>query len=205
MGLNGKFFNDALQLTSSLFHYNYSEMQRTGIVNNSAVTVNTGKATVDGLELSARYRVSNLGRLDMGLGLLRARYSDFVTPNGSNFSGRNLDKAPEATLNIGYTHHWDLTSGARLTAYLGSKYSSAYNLTDVGTSTAAPVVFRQQAFGKTNLSFMYISPNDAFDLQFYVKNLEDKAQLMGTTSLAGTNYGYMSEPRTMGIRSTFRF
>jgi iron complex outermembrane receptor protein len=205
MGLNGRFFGNALQLTSALFHYKYSEMQRTGIVNNSAVTVNTGEATVNGVELSARYRVSDMGRLDMGLGLLRARYSDFITPNGTNFSGRELDKSPEATLNVGYTHHWDLASGARLTGYLGTKYSAAYNLTDVGTSTAAPIVFRQDAYTKTNLSFMYTSPSDTFDIQFYAKNLEDEAQLMGTTSLAGTNYGYMSEPRTIGIRSSFRF
>jgi len=204
-GMNGKFFNDALQLTSSLFHYKYSDMQRTGIVNNSAVTVNTGKATVDGLELSARYRVSDAGRLDLGLGLLRARYTDFKTPNGTDFSGKHLDKAPEATLNAGYTHHWDLASGARLTAHLGTKFSSAYNLTDVGTSTAAPVVYRQASFTKSNLSFSYSSPNDDYDIQFYVKNIEDKAQLMGTTSLAGTNYGYMSEPRTVGVRSSFRF
>lgn len=205
MGLNGKFLNDALQLTSSLFHYKYTDMQRTGIVNNSAVTVNTGEATVSGLELSARYRVSDMGRLDVALGLLRARYSDFFTPNGTDFSGKPLDKAPEATLNVGYTHHWDLKSGARLTAYAGTKFSSSYKLTDVGTATAAPIVYTQPSFTKTNLSFMYTSPTDAFDVQFYVKNLEDEAQLMGTTSLAGTNYGYMSEPRTVGVRSTFRF
>jgi iron complex outermembrane receptor protein len=205
MGLNGRFFNNALQLTSSLFHYQYSDMQRTGIVNNSAVTVNTGKASVDGLELSAQHRIGNAGRLDLGVGLLRAQYSDFTTPNGTDFSGKSLDKAPRSTVNVGYTHFWDLTSGARLIAALSTKHSSAYNLTDVGTATAAPIVYRQQSFTKTNLSFMYTSPNDDFDVQFYVKNLEDKSQLMGTTSLAGTNYGYMSEPRTVGVRSTFRF
>ncbi|MDT7838582.1 TonB-dependent receptor [Aquabacterium sp. OR-4] len=205
MGVNGKFLNNALQLTSSLFHYKYSEMQRTGIVNNSAVTVNTGRASVSGLEATARYRISPVGRVDLSLGLLDAKYSDFHTPNGADFSGRSMDKSPQFTLNLGYTHHWDLASGARLTGYVGTKYSSAYNLTDVGTATAAPIVFRQQSFTKSNLSIMYTSPSDAFDVQVYVKNLENTSQLMGTTSLAGTNYGYMSEPRTFGVRSTFRF
>lgn len=205
MGLNGKFFDNALQLTSSLFHYKYSDMQRTGIVNNSAVTVNTGKSTVNGLELSGRYRVSKAGRIDMSLGLLDAEYSSFATPNGTDFSGKNLDKSPKATLNIGYAHNWNLESGARLTGYLGTKYSSAYNLTDVGTATAAPITFRQKAYTKTNLSLTYASKNDDYDIQFYVKNIENKSQLMGTTSLAGTNYGYMSEPRTYGIRATYRF
>lgn len=205
VGLNGRFLDNTLQLTSSAFHYKYSEMQRTGIVNNSAVTVNTGEAKVSGLELSARYRVSAMGRIDASMGLLDATYSDFKTPKKVDFSGKRLDKSPTTVLNVGYTHHWDLASGARVTGHLGTKYSSAYNLTDVGTAAADPIVFRQASFTKSNLSLMYTSPSDAFDVQFYVKNLENKAQLMGTTSLAGTNYGYMSEPRTVGVRSTYRF
>lgn len=204
-GLNGRFFDNKLQLTSSLFHYKYSDMQRTGIVNNSAVTVNTGESTVNGLEISGRYRLSKAGRIDMSLGLLDAQYSSFSTPNGTDYSGKSLDKSPKATLNIGYSHNWNLESGARLTGYLGTKYSSAYNLTDVGTATAAPIVFRQKAYTKTNLSITYASKDDDYEIQFYVKNIENKAQLMGTTSLAGTNYGYMSEPRSYGIRATYRF
>jgi iron complex outermembrane receptor protein len=204
-GLNGKYFDNALQLTSSIFHYDYTDMQKSGVVNSSMLTVNTGSATVDGAEVSARYRVSKAGRFDVSLGLLNAKYKTYTTPNGTDFSGKALDKTPNVTLNLGYTHNWNLDSGSRLTAYAGTKYSAAYVTTDTGTTSAAPTQFQQKAFTKSNLSLTYANAEDSMDVQVYVKNIENKSQLMGSVAFFGGNYGYMSEPRTLGIRSNFRF
>jgi iron complex outermembrane recepter protein len=204
-GLKGRFLDDALQLTSSIFYYDYSELQKTGIVNNQAVTVNTGKATVSGLELSARYRISASGRLDATLGLLNAKYKDYTTPNGTDYAGFKLDKTPSTTLNIGYTHDWSLASGGGLRGYVGTKYSSSYVTTDTGSATAPPVQFKQGSFTKSSASLTYYNADDSFDVQLYVKNIENKTQLMGSVAFLGSNYGYMSEPRTFGIRATYRF
>lgn len=205
MGLNGRFFDNALQLTSSIFHYDYSQMQKSGVVNSQMLTTNTGNATVDGLELSSRYRVSDAGRLDVSLGLLNAKYKQYITPNGTDFSGRKLDKTPTATLNVGYTHSWNLASGASLTGHVSTKYSASYVTTDTGTPTAAPIQFTQGSFTKTNASLTYYSADGNLDVQLYVKNIENKSQLMGSVAFFNSNYGYMSEPRTVGVRSTFRF
>lgn len=205
LGLNGKFLGDALQLTSSIFHYDYSQMQKSGVVNSQMLTTNTGNATIDGVELSARYRLTDAGKLSVSLGLLDAKYKSYITPNGTDYSGYKLDKTPRATLNIGYTHSWSLASGASLTGYLGSKYSASYVTTDTGTATAAPIQFTQAAFTKTNASLTYTSADGNWDAQLYVKNIENKSQLMGSVAFFNSNYGYMSEPRTFGLRSTYRF
>jgi iron complex outermembrane recepter protein len=204
-GLKGRFLDDALQLSSSIFYYDYSQLQKTGIVNNQAVTVNTGKAKVSGLELSARYRVSDSGRLDATLGLINAKYKDYTTPNGTDYGGFKLDKTPSTTLNIGYTHDWSLASGGGLRGYLGTKYSSSYVTTDTGSATAPPVQFKQGSFNKSSASLTYYNADDTFDIQLYVKNIENKTQLMGSVAFLGSNYGYMSEPRTVGLRATYRF
>jgi iron complex outermembrane receptor protein len=180
-------------------------MQKSGVVNSSMLTVNTGSATVDGAEVSARYRVSKAGRLDASLGLLKAQYKTYTTPNGTDFSGKALDKTPSVTLNIGYAHNWNLDSGSRLTAYAGTKYSASYVTTDTGAEKVAPIQFKQKAFTKSNLSLTYANAEDTMDVQVYVKNIENKSQLMGSVAFFGGNYGYMSEPRTVGIRSNFRF
>ena len=205
MGLNGRFFGNALQLTSSIFHYDYSQMQKSGVVNSQMLTTNTGNATVDGLELSARYRLTEASKLDLSIGLLEAKYKNYITPNGTDYSGRKLDKTPKATLNLGYTHNWNLASGASLTGYIGTKYSASYVTTDTGTPTAAPIQFTQGAFSRSNVSLTYYSAGGSLDVQLYVKNIEDKSQLLGSVAFFGSNYGYMSEPRTVGVRSTFRF
>lgn len=204
-GFKGRLLDNALQLTSSIFHYDYSQMQKTGIVNNQAVTVNTGNATVNGLELSARYRLSGADKIDVGLGLLEAKYKDYTTANGTNYNGFHLDKTPAATLNLGYSHNWNLESGASLTGFVGTKYSTSYVTTDSGTATAPPVQFKQDSFTKSSASLTYSSADDSTDVQLYVKNIENKSQLMGSVAFLGSNYGYMSEPRTVGVRATFRF
>ena len=205
LGLNGRFLNNALQLTSSIFHYDYSQMQKSGVVNSQMLTTNTGNATIDGLELSTRYRLSDAGKINVSLGLLEAKYKKYITPDGTDYSGRKLDKTPGVTLNVAYTHSWNLASGAALTGYLGAKYSASYVTTDTGTLTAAPIQFKQDAFTKSNASLTYYSADGAMDVQLYVKNMENKSQLMGSVAFFGSNYGYMSEPRTFGLRSTFRF
>lgn len=204
-GLNGKFLNNALQLTSSIFHYDYSDMQKSAVVDSQMRTQNTGTATVDGVELSGRYRVSSAGRIDASIGLLDAKYKNYITPNGTNYAGKKLDKTPSFTINLGYSHNWNLESGARLTGYFGTKYSSSYVTTDTGTSTVVPTQFTQKSFTKSNASLTYGTADDKMDIQFYVKNIENKSQLMGSVNFFNANYGYMSEPRTYGIRGTYRF
>lgn len=205
LGLNGKFFDNALQLTSSIFHYDYRQMQKSGVVNSQMLTTNTGNATVDGMELTTRYRLTDASKIDVSVGLLDAKYKDYITPNGTDYSGRKLDKAPNATLNIAYTHNWNLASGAYLTGYIGSKYSASYVTTDTGTPTAPPIQFKQDSFTKSNASLTYYSADGVMDVQVYVKNIENNSQLMGSVAFFNSNYGYMSEPRTFGVRSSFRF
>lgn len=205
VGLNGRFLDNTLQVTSSLFHYDYNQMQKSGVVNSQMLTTNTGNATIDGLELSTRYRVSDAGRLSVSLGLLDAKYKKYITPNGTDYSGRKLDKTPSATLNIAYAHSWNLASGAALTGQVGTKYSASYVTTDTGTPTAAPIQFHQGSFTKSNASLTYYNADGTIDVQFYVKNIENKTQLLGSVAFFNANYGYMSEPRTFGVRSTFRF
>jgi iron complex outermembrane receptor protein len=169
------------------------------------LTTNTGNATVDGVELSTRYRLSDAGKINLSVGLLEAKYKKYITPNGTDYSGRKLDKTPNTTVNLAYTHNWNLASGASLTGTIGTKYSASYVTTDTGTPTAAPIQFKQDAFTKSTASLTYYSAGGSLDVQLYVKNIEDKSQLLGSVAFFGSNFGYMSEPRTFGVRSTFRF
>lgn len=205
MGLNGKYLNNALQLTSSVFHYDYNQMQKSGIVNNQMFTINTGKSKVDGLEVSAKYRLSAAGVMNVSAGVLNAKYDSYMTPNGTNYKGKALDKSPSLTLNAGYSHNWNLESGGRLTGYVGARYSDSYVLTDFGTPNSAPVEFKQSSYTKTDVSVTYGNEKDDITVQVFAKNIENKTQLKGISTLGPTNYGYMSEPRTIGVRSTFKF
>lgn len=204
-GLKGRYLNNRLQVALSGFYYNYSDLQKSAVVNNSLNTLNAAKATVKGIEAEGKLVVTESGRINFALGYLDASYDNYTTPNGQNFAGQALDRAPKLTLNLGYTHDFDLDSGARVTLHAGTRYTSSYILSDTGTSIQAPRVFTQDATTKSEVTATYTSADEKLSLQLFAKNLEDKSSLASILTLNGSNYAYLTEPRTVGLRAMLRF
>ncbi|MEY2876470.1 MAG: hypothetical protein RLZZ373_3841, partial [Pseudomonadota bacterium] len=204
-GIKGRFFDNKVQLGASAFFYDYADLQKSAAVNNSLVTLNAGKASVKGLEVEGRAAVGAAGRVNFALGLLSAKYKQYTSPSGQSLSGQALDRAPKATLTLGYTHGWELSSGANLTAYAGVRYSTSYLLSDTGTPTQAPRFFTQSSFTKSDLTLTYNSSDDRWSVQAFVKNIENKAQLAGLFTNGGSSYATLTEPRTAGVRGSFKF
>ncbi len=204
-GIKGRFLENKVQLGASAFFYDYADLQKSAAVNNSLVTLNAGKASVKGVELEGRAAIGAAGRVNFALGLLSAKYKQYTSPSGQSLSGQSLDRAPKATLTLGYTHNWDLSTGASLTAYAGVRYSTAYYLSDTGTPTQAPLFFAQPSFTKSDLTLTYSSADDRWSVQAFVKNIENKGQLASLFTNGGSSYATLTEPRTAGIRGSFKF
>ncbi|MDE2159439.1 MAG: TonB-dependent receptor, partial [Burkholderiales bacterium] len=204
-GVKGHYFDHRLELGISAFHYAYTDLQVGGVVNNSLVTLNAAKAAVDGLEFEGRAIVGEDGMLNFALGTLNARYNQYSAPDGSSLSGQALDRAPKATLTLGYTQNWDLQGGSRISATLGTRYSSSYRLTDPGTATRAPLSFIQKANTNSSVSVAYWGANQKWHAEIYGKSLENTIRINSIASVNGTDYGYLAEPRTFGVRGVFSF
>jgi iron complex outermembrane receptor protein len=204
-GIKGRYFGNRLQLSLAGFYYDYKDLQLPSAVNTSLVTTNAGKARVMGLEAEGRWAVSEAGRLNFALGLLDAHYTRYNTPNGDDYNGKKLDRAPDMTLSLGYTHTWVLPNNAALAAYLGSRYSSSYVLTDPGTASTAATQFAQHSFTKSDLTLTYTAPSDLWNVQAFVKNIENKSTMTALFTVNGANYTYLSEPRTLGVRAGVKF
>lgn len=203
-GVKGRFFDNKVQLGASVFFYDYADLQKSAAVSNSLVTVNAGKASVKGLELEGRAAVGAAGRVNFALGVLSAKYKQYTAPGGQSLAGKSLDRAPDATLTLGYTHNWDLSTGARLTAYAGARFSTSYVLSDTGTPAQAPIFYTQPSFTRSDLTLTYSSADDRWSLQAFVKNLEDKRQLASLFTNGGSSYVNLTDPRTAGIRASFK-
>lgn len=204
-GIKGRFFENKVQLGASAFYYDYADLQKSAAVNNSLVTLNAGKASVKGVEVEGRAAVSAAGRVNFAIGLLSAKYKQYTSPSGQNLSGQPLDRAPKATVTLGYTHSWDLASGASLSAYAGMRYSTSYVLSDTGTPVQAPIFYTQPSFTRSDLTVTYSSADDRWSAQAFVKNLENKGQLTGLFTNGGSSYANLSEPRTVGVRASVKF
>jgi iron complex outermembrane receptor protein len=205
MGLKGRYLQRTLQVNASLFAYDFADLQLSAIApdrnnNLSALTTNAGQARVYGFELEGRYLMTARDRVNFGLGVADAKYKRFITAANQDWAGLDLDKAPHATANLGYSHAFTLASGATLTASVGERWSSSYYL-----SNSRDYRYRQKQYHKTDAHLTYASADDRWNVQAYVRNIEDR-NVATTYQFGGGAHGlYLAEPRSYGLRATMMF
>jgi iron complex outermembrane receptor protein len=209
-GLKGRFLDGKLRLGAAAYYYNYSNLQVQALLNLKLLTSNAAKANVKGVEVEGVGLVSRDGRINFGLGLQSAKYDQYKTAGGTDYSGHTLDRAPTATLTLGYTHDWELDGGRMISASAGTRYTSFYNLTDPGNSSAAvpygAISIVQPATTKSDVVLTYSGKEESWKLQAFVKNIEDKRSMASLTSASRTSQDpLLTEPRTFGLRLNAKF
>jgi len=193
-GVKGRFLDQRLRTSVSVFAYDYRDLQVSSVgASNTLQTTNAAKARIFGGEAEGRYAVTDNGTLNFGLGLLSAKYDEYEPLAGVDWSGYYLDKSPKGTISLGYTHNWYVGEGATITGYLGSRYSSAFVVSDFSTATQ----YAQPGYSKTDFNLTYSAPGDKWFVQLYGKNLEDKNVISGYNFNTFT----LAEPRLFGLRA----
>lgn len=222
-GVKGRFLDNKLRLSAAVFTYDYKDLQVSYVDINpltnaiGTITTNAARAKNTGLEIESKFALSENGTINFALGLLNAKYKDFgfaalppvgtapsTRPVGINYQGKRLDKAPDTTITLGYTHDWTLANGGAVTAYVGTRYSASYVLSNF--AIAQPQQYTQKSFTRTDIRATYTAPGDKWYVQAYARNLENKSVMTGFTysPLTGSNV-YLAEPRTFGIRAGMKF
>lgn len=201
LGYKGR-LTDSLQFNSDFFYYDYARDQISSLtlVNGSPIIfTKTVPATIYGWENDITYKVTPEDLFKASASFERSKYGDFLTgiAQDVNWTGYSLDKTPHAVLTLSYTHEWSLQSGAYLSAYLGTKYSTSYFVSDFVNA----IQYRQRAYTRTDATLTYTAASDHYYVQFFVKNLENKVQILSI----GSNYDAgISEPRYVGVRLGIR-
>jgi len=219
-GSKNRLFDNALQLNLTGFHYKYDDYQASqlGCLNLPAnlppctasgrITYNADKATVYGLELESVWAITSADRLGVVGALTHSEFNDFVLPvtpysSGGDFSGNPLPKSPRRTLTVDYSHRFDLSNGATITAAARARFvSKQYLLFDI----RSPVI-RQDGYTTEDVNLTYDSPNGMWSVTAYGNNLSDelvKAYAFAT-STPNTYYGTYLPPRTFGVRVGVNF
>jgi iron complex outermembrane receptor protein len=205
IGIKGRFLENRLQVSAAAYHYDYKDMQVKGVYCLSpiscgaSITVNGNGAKMKGLEIEGRYRITPVDTLIFSGAHSDTEFVDFKSFNANgvqtwDVSGQELDRAPRNSFALQYTRDVDLASGASIKASLGTKYTGSY----LNTSFSATDVFRypQESFTKTDLTLTYTPAAGNYYLQAYVKNIENKVQVVNILQGAVN----ASTPRTFGMR-----
>jgi iron complex outermembrane recepter protein len=202
-GFKFRFADNALRINGSVYHYDYKDLQLSQIVTVPVPATrirNAGIAKVDGVELEAIIQPSENDRVDLGLNVTNARYTQFQAAPDISFAGRRLDQAPKLTASAGYTHTFPMNNGGKFEAGIRTRLSSQYYLQDLNNLAQ----FRQPGFTKTGATLTYKAAEDRFYVQGFVQNLENEITLASAASGLGTT-ATIEEPRTYGVRAGFKF
>jgi iron complex outermembrane receptor protein len=206
-GFKSRWLDDRLQVNNELFYYDYRDLLVQSFNLNTALltTFNAEQTEIYGNQLDVLYQVTDAGRLDLSVGYLHARYEEFLvpadidigTPN-RDFSGYELQYAPDWTLTAGYQHDFALGGG-----YLRARVESRYE-SDFWGTFAQNRGTQQKAYTKSNASLTFYSGDDRWSLGFWVRNIENEAVLAATTTGQFGPYAdaFLEPPRTYGLRFT---
>lgn len=223
IGSKNQFFDGKLQVNLSAYYYQYSDQQINQFFTDSSgnprsVRVNAGRSEYKGVELDMKYQPTRSDTLDLFVGYTDATFKDFaVAVSGQTrreaaargeidakgnwqLAGQRPPQSPVWQIIAGYSHDWEFLGGnlnTRVQTHIESK--SYLNLGQFDSD-------KRPAFTQTDLVVTYTSPDKRWDLEGYVRNLENSLIITNSqdaTSGTFNSYRYQfAPPRTYGARLT---
>jgi iron complex outermembrane receptor protein len=231
VGTKNLFFDGRLQVNLEAFYWDYQDRQYNVFqtLNTGAPpspldplylnTVNTEKAHVQGVEFDVRYQITPADLLTLSGDFIPEATADRFTfqqvlvppPAGCrtvaaftyNCDGSPLPNTSKWSGNIGYQHNFDLTTGARVTAEFNGRFQSDF-YGDVTRNAAT----RQTAYLTGDVALTYQSPDAAWYVMGFVRNVTDQIIKVGALAAPGApgeSLVDLAPPRTFGVRVNARF
>jgi iron complex outermembrane receptor protein len=215
-GVKTQAFKNRLQLSASVFAYDYADLQLTstvcttnaqGVNTCGSRTVNAASAKMTGLELEGRLRPWDDGTFDFGLAYNHSRFGNYQPVNKPaaapnvviDWTGQQLDRAPKGSARLGYTHAFDLSNGSYIEAGVSARYNSGYLMSSYGDDYATR--YRQPSFTKYDAQAVWHSADGRYSVQAFAKNLTEEITVESRQP-GSVNIG---EPRTYGVRFSAKF
>lgn len=211
VGLKSRLFGNTVSLNNALFYMDYSDLQvSTGQVNpetglDQVFTDNAATATIYGFESEYEWLITSRDRLSGYIAMMHATYDDYIAAPDTfvdqsafvDLQGKHLSNTPEFSQQLRYEHTFDLAGGARIVPSANVYWQSAAYLRNYNLG-----VDRQEAYSRTNLTLAYHAPDDRWQVEAFVANLENKyvKQTLTSGGAEGDLIATYMPPRTYGIR-----
>ena len=212
IGWKGSMMNRRVRLNTAAFHYDYDDLQVSGIVNFARLTTNAAKAGVNGVEIESLFQPGSSWIINFSVGWLDAEFDDFTsvdpvnvpqgrvppnepTPIPEDFSGNKLINSPEWSVNFSVQYTFDLGRVGGLTARAQSHwqddwYHRPYNLPED----------KDESYTTTDVRLIWRSPEERWYAEAFVNNISDEQFATSIEVTNGGFFGNINPPRLWGVR-----
>jgi iron complex outermembrane receptor protein len=206
VGANAQLFDRTLQIESSLFYYDYDDLQAQTFTNVGAVSLiklgNIPHATIYGADLAATWTPIEGLTLRGGLGLLHSELGAFKVGTATTVrAGNKLPDAPDVSFNglIRYEH--PLFDGLVAAAQLAPQYSSAVFKEALNTPYLSA-----DAYWLFDARVSVSTADHAWEVAVWGKNITNTRYVtQATDDGLGMGYRVFNAPVTYGVSLSHQF
>lgn len=197
LGLKARLFDNRLMLNPNVFYSEYEDLQISEEASPMKfVVVNAGKAHATGVELDFTARPIRPLTIYGSAAVTKAVYDDYEENLGAgtvDYGGNTITNTPVYTANLGLVYrHESGFFGMVDYQRLGKTYLSKDNSEN----------FERDAFGLVNTKIGW-EDDSGLEAYLYVRNLLDEEYF--TEVSEEYNIFMVGEPRTLGVRLSYRF
>jgi iron complex outermembrane receptor protein len=218
---------------SSLFYYDYKDVQSTIIVPNplnpatvTSILQNAGDAEIYGWDNELTLNPTERLTIRGNLALLHARYKNFEAATGTgvnalntinitnqlqDWSGKRMSRAPDVSGNVAVDYQVPISYGSLL-FNANVNFTSQYAISNPSLyGPLAPVELRgkqrfiQKSYALLGASVTWTDPSENYSVTVYGTNLTDEVYRMGYNASIQGDYSTRGEPRAFGVRVGAKF
>lgn len=202
-GFKAQLADGRLRINGSAFRYDYKDLQVFAFVIINGVGFSTisnaADARIYGAELEVQWLPIDNLFLNLGMGLLRTKYEDFVIPAG-DFSGNEIPMSPELTLNG--LAQYDVPMGSRgdIRVQVDFNYQD-----DVYFDSLNNPLLSQDSYTLYNARVSWHSADERWEVAAFGRNLTDEEYMVYGFDLSffGFHEQMLGSPRSYGIELSY--
>jgi iron complex outermembrane receptor protein len=209
-------------LNSSVFYYDYADIQVSSYNGTTTVLTNAASSTIYGADLEFAADLTDEFRLTLGGAYTHAEYDEFLNSPTSapidptdplslnvtafqDWSGNQMIRAPEWTANANLTWRRDFAIGEISLSgnlYYSSEYAPSTDAEDPITGERRLL---QPDYTLLTLNARWTSPDRRWTATLYGRNVTDTEYRIGADTTTYGDWAIYGEPATFGVILGYSF
>jgi len=195
VGLKSTWFDNRLQFNIAYYDIDYDNLQVFELTPTLLLVLNSAQAESTGFETSVALAASDRLVISANYNHGKARYEDFVTSGGNDYSGNQLQWSPDRSGSIDADYTIPLEGGSIVEFNVSYSWKDDYY-----TAASNAAVTKQKSLSNLGVSAGWTSADQSLSVRLWGKNLGDKDQ---TTNVVvdptGVTSNKFADPTTFGV------